>query len=345
YRQTGNVEVVKDNYPAIKKWMEYMKDRYLEDYIMTKDSYGDWCAPPVTIEAGRGKSADKKYPSMLISTAYYYHFLQLMMDFSKLTGNEADYNGFATLAIKVKNAFNQKFYDEKGFYGENKLTDNIIPLYFGMVPKAETDKVFKNIVYIVEVTNNGHLSNGLVGVQWLMRCLNDYGRPDLAYTIATQKTYPSWGYMVENGATTIWELWNGNTAHPRMNSQNHVMMLGDLLIWYYENLAGIKAGIPGFKKIIMKPETINGLNYVNASFDSPYGEIKSSWKKDKSTFTWNVSIPANTTAEVYLPAKTEKSIKENNKNIADAEGVEFIRKDGDRMIYKVNSGNYTFQIK
>nr|WP_294895650.1 glycoside hydrolase family 78 protein [uncultured Pedobacter sp.] len=346
HHQTGNVQVVKDNYPAIKKWMEYMKDRYLEDGIMTKDSYGDWCAPPVTIEAGRGKSADKKYPSELISTAYYYHFLRLMMDFSKIAGNEADFKEFETLSFKVKDAFNKKFYNEKGFYGDdNKLTDNIIPLYFGMVPKTETDKVFKNIVYTVEVTNKEHLSNGLVGIQWLMRCLNDYGRPDLAYTIATQKTYPSWGYMIENGATTIWELWNGNTAHPRMNSQNHVMMLGDLLVWYYENLAGIKAGTPGFKKIIMKPEIVDGLNYVNASFNSPYGEIKSNWKKDKNTFTWNISIPANTTAEVYLPAKTEKSIKENNKNITNAEGVEFIRKDGDRMVYKVNSGDYTFQIR
>ncbi|MFC5282783.1 glycoside hydrolase family 78 protein [Pedobacter alpinus] len=345
YRQTGNVEVVKDNYPAIKKWLAYMQDRYMENYIMTKDSYGDWCAPPVTIEAGRGKSADKKYPSALLSTAYHYHFLQLMMEFSKLTGNEADYMSFETLATKVKDAFHAKFYNNKGFYGDNKLTDNIIPLYFGMVPAAETEKVFKNIVYIVEVTNDGHLSNGLVGVQWLMRCLNDYGRPDLAYTIATQKTYPSWGYMIENGATTIWELWNGDTAHPRMNSQNHVMMLGDLLIWYYENLAGIKAGIPGFKKIIMKPETVDGLQYVDASFDSPYGKIKSSWKKDKKAFTWEITIPANTSAEVYLPADSQKNIKENGKSVQQADGIEFIRQDGKNMIYKVNSGNYTFQIK
>lgn len=347
YRQTGNVEVVKDNYPAIKKWLGYMKDRYLVDDIMTKDSYGDWCAPPVTIEAGRGKSADKKYPSALISTAYYYHFLKLMMDFSKIAGNEADFKEFEILSFKVKDAFNAKFYNDKGFYGEdNKLTDNIIPLYFGMVPKAETDKVFKNIVYTVEITNNGHLSNGLVGVQWLMRCLNDYGRPDLAYTIATQKTYPSWGYMIENGATTIWELWNGNTAHPRMNSQNHVMMLGDLLIWYYENLAGIKSESQGFKKIIMKPETsIAGLNFVNASFDSPYGKITSSWKKDKKAFSWNISIPANTSAEVYLPANKQQSIKENGKNITNAKGVTFLREDGNRIVYQINSGNYAFQIE
>lgn len=322
-----------------------MEDRYMQDYILTKDSYGDWCAPPITIEAGRGKSADKKYPSALISTAYYYHFMQLMMKFSKLTGNETDYTKFETLATKVREAFHKKFYNDKGFYGDNQLTNNIIPLYFGMVPKAETDKVFKNIVYTVEVTNKGHLSNGLVGVQWLMRCLTDYGRPDLAYTIATQKTYPSWGYMVENGASTIWELWNGNTADPKMNSQNHVMMLGDLLIWYYENLAGIKAESPAFKKIIMKPEIIDGLKNVNASFNSPYGPISSSWKKNNKQFDWEITIPANTTAEVYLLALNEKSIKESGKNIANHADMIFIRQEGDKMIYSLNSGHYSFQIK
>jgi alpha-L-rhamnosidase len=179
-----------------------------------------------------------------------------------------------------------------------------------------------------------------------MRCLNDYGRPDLAYTIATKKTYPSWGYMIENGATSIWELWNGNTADPKMNSQNHVMMLGDLLIWYYESLAGIKSANQGFKKMIMKPETtIAGLNYVNASFDSPYGKIVSNWKKDKKSFSWNITVPANTSAEIYLPVSNQKSISESGKNIVEAEGVQFIRQDGNKLIYQIKSGNYAFQIK
>ena len=199
YQQTGDVNAVRDNYPAMKKWLIYMQDRYMKDYILTKDSYGDWCMPPITIEAGRGKSADKKYPSELISTAYYYHFTQLMMKFSKVIGKDEEGKEFEALGNKIKNAFNQKYYNDKGYYGTNSLTDNIIPLYFGMVPNHQVDKVFKNITYIVEVTNNGHLSNGLVGVQWLMRCLNQYGRPDLAYTIATKKTYPSWGYMIDNG--------------------------------------------------------------------------------------------------------------------------------------------------
>jgi len=342
YKQTGDVNAVAENYPAIKKWLAYMQDRYMKDNILTKDSYGDWCMPPVTIEAGRGKSADKKYPSELISTAYYYHFTQLMMQFSKISGNEGDYKDYEALGDKIKAAFNQRFYNEKGFYGDNNLTDNIIPLYFGMVPERHIDQVFKNIVYTVEVINKGHLSNGLVGVQWLMRCLNDYGRPDLAYTIATRKTYPSWGYMIDNGATTIWELWNGNTADPKMNSQNHVMMLGDLLIWYYENLAGIKAESPAFKKVSMKPEMIAGLDHVNASYQSAYGLIKSDYTKTTGKFTWKVSIPANTSATLYIPTKNKQAVTENSGSM---KNLKFIKLEKDRAIYEVGSGDYEFVVE
>jgi len=341
YNQTGDETAIRDNYPAMKKWLAYMKDRYMKDHILTKDSYGDWCMPPITIEAGRGKSADKKYPSELISTAYYYHFLELMMKFSKITGDEADYKNFEQLAENIKAAFHKKYYNEKGYYANNALTDNIIPLYFGMVPKDKVNDVFKNIVYAVEVTNRGHLSNGLIGIQWLMRCLNDYGRPDLSYTIATQKTYPSWGYMVDNGATTIWELWNGNTAAPNMNSQNHVMMLGDLLIWYYENLAGIKSAAAGFSKLVMKPEMINGLNHVDASYQSPYGLIKSNWNTTKTQFTWNITIPANTTAMIYIPAGSPAEITEK---IASIKALKFIKTEEGRAVYEIGSGNYAFVV-
>ena len=119
-----------------------------------------------------------------------------------------------------------------------------------------------------------------------MRVLTDGGRADLAYTIATQKTYPSWGYMVEKGATTIWELWNGDTADPAMNSGNHVMLVGDLVIWLYENLAGIKPDPeqPGFKHIIMRPEPVGDLKFVKATHRSPYGLIASEWRRDGAEF-------------------------------------------------------------
>ena len=150
---------------------------------------------------------------------------------------------------------------------------------------------------------NHDFGTGLIGGQYLMRVLSDNGRADLAYTIATQKDYPGWGYMVGQGATTIWELWNGNTADPTMNSGNHVMLVGDLVIWLNEYLAGIAADPeqPGFKHIVMKPHPVGDLTHVKATHRSPYGEIASEWRKDGDKFIWEVEIPANTTATVTLP--------------------------------------------
>ena len=151
----------------------------------------------------------------------------------------------------MKEGFNNHFFHpDSSSYGENNLTDNLLPLSFNMVPAGRKEEVIKNIVNIIEVKNNGHLSCGVIGIQWLMRALTNNGRSDLAWKIASCKTYPSWGYMAENGSTTIWELWNGNTAAPDMNSYNHVMLLGDLIVWYYENLAGIKSNPekPGYQR-------------------------------------------------------------------------------------------------
>jgi alpha-L-rhamnosidase len=123
----------------------------------------------------------------------------------------------------------------------------------------------------------------------------------------TNTDYPSWGYMVENGATTIWELWNGDTANPAMNSHNHVMLIGDLNVWFYERLAGIRSAGPGFKKIMFKPEPVKGVDYVKASLETPYGKAASSWRVEGKKFSWDIEIPANTTATVVTPAgKTEE---------------------------------------
>jgi alpha-L-rhamnosidase len=343
YKQTGDVAVLHENYPAVKKWMAYMKDRYMNNEgIITKDSYGDWCAPPVTAEDGKGVNADQKHPSALIATAYYYQLNMMMAHYSTITGNEADRGGYAVLASELKKAFNRKFYNEKGYYGENKLTDNLLPVYFGLVEDGNKDKLVKQICSIIEEKNNGHLSTGVIGTNFLMRTLTDMGRSDLAYRIASQKTYPSWGYMIENGATAIWELWNGNTAAPKMNSQNHVMMLGDLLIWYYENLAGIKASAPGFKEIVMKPEMIKGLDAVNAEYNSVYGLIKSSWTKSEKDFKWNITIPVNTVARISIPAKAVGQVKESGRKAADVKGLKFIQMEDNRAVFELGSGNYSF---
>jgi alpha-L-rhamnosidase len=164
---------------------------------------------------------------------------------------------------------------------------------------------------------------------------------DIAFKLATNTTYPSWGYMVEHGATTIWELWNANTAAPVMNSQNHVMMLGDLIIWYYENLAGIKSSreYPGFKRIIMKPHFMEELDFVKASYQSVHGLIKSEWHKDRDQISWQVSIPSNTSAKVYFPIKDKAklTIKPESQKIN-------LSSEGESLVGQIGSGNYEFKI-
>lgn len=184
----------------------------------------------------------------------------------------------------------------------------------------------------------GHVSAGVLGIQHLMRGLTEYGGLELAYKIVTNDTYPSWGYMIKKGATTIWELWNGDTANPAMNSRNHVMLLGDLLIWFYEDLAGIKnaPASVGFKQILMEPVFPEKLNYVNASHVSPYGRIGSSWKRDGNKLEWNVEIPANTTATVKLPLDFHVQVD------AGQAGIHSVEEADGKLVVELGSGKYVF---
>src|SRR5581483_7639609 len=163
------------------------------------------------------------------------------------------------MAEQVKLAFNMKFLKRgPGHYDNGTQTSSVLPLAFGLVPDEIRQRVFDHLVRKITEETKGHIGTGLIGGQYLNRVLSDNGRPDLAYVIATQRDYPSWGYMVEQGATTIWELWNGDTADPAMNSGNHVMLVGDLVVWMYEYLAGIRGDPekPGFKHIILKPQPV-----------------------------------------------------------------------------------------
>lgn len=348
YHQYADAAAVWRHYPSMKKWMDYMKSRYLTpEFIMNKDSYGDWCMPPESPELIHSKDPARITDGSLIATAYYYKFLKLMQEFAGVLGKNEDMEEFAALSAKVAESFQNRFYNKQGkFYGNNTVTANILPLAFGLFPKADSSEIYGHVKKVFE--NNGcHVCTGIIGIAWLMRTLSACGGKDLAYRIASNKTYPGWGYMVENGATTIWELWNGNTADPSMNSQNHVMLLGDLLVWYYENLAGIKSApdAPGFKRIIMNPDFQDGLSYVNASYKSVYGLIRSSWKKDGGTLEWKIEIPANTEAEVYIPALSATSVFEGGIDARKSDGVSFVRMENGRAIFKVGSGSYYFSAK
>ncbi len=300
----GDSEPIRTHYASMKKWLSHMRESYLKDGIMTKDTYGDWCMPPESPEVILSKDPARITAAPLLSTPFYYHFLGMMQEFAAVAGHPEDIETFRAQAEESKQAFNEKYFNaEKGCYGNNTVTANMLPLYFGMVPQGMEEKVFANIVHKTEVECDSHVSCGVVGMMVFMRTLTEWGRPDLALKIASNTTYPSWGYMAENGATTIWELWNGKTANPEMNSGNHVMLLGDLLTWFYEYLGGIRPETPGYKTIVLKPYPIEGLDWVNCSYNSVSGKIVSRWKRDGAKFIWSVEIPKGTSAKALVPGK------------------------------------------
>ncbi|MBQ2499665.1 MAG: family 78 glycoside hydrolase catalytic domain [Bacteroidales bacterium] len=310
YTRFGDNEPIRKHYDAMKKWLNFMKNKYMFDGIMMRDQYGDWCMPPESPELIHSRDKDRRTRAAVISTPYYCYLSGKMAKFAEILGLTDDAEYFKNEVSATTEAYNTKYLNHQIWrYDNNTVTANILPLFFGMVPKGHEDDVFENIVNRTEDLHDGHVSTGVVGIQFLMRTLTEYGRGDLALQIAANDTYPSWGYMVRNGATTIWELWNGNTADPSMNSGNHVMLLGDLILWEYEYLGGIRALEPGYKKIQLKPYPIDGLDFVNCAYNSVSGRIESNWKRHGNRFEWEITIPANTEAEVWIPTKKGYKIK------------------------------------
>ena len=310
YTRFGDVEPIRQHYDALKKWMLHMKNDYMVGGLMPRDTYGDWCMPPESLELIHSNDRNRITDATVLSTPFYCYLCGKMAKFAEVLGFTEDVAFFQQEITTATVAFNDKYFNRvSGRYANNTVTANILSLWFGMVPKGLEDKVMENIVDKTENECGGHVSTGVVGIQQLMRCLTEYGRGDLAYKIASNDTYPSWGYMYRNGATTIWELWNGNTADPAMNSGNHVMLLGDLILWEYEYLGGIRALEPGYSKIQLKPYPIEGLDFVNCAYNSVSGRIESIWKREGNRFEWDIVIPANTMAEVCLPTANGYEVK------------------------------------
>lgn len=306
YTQYGDLQSIRDNYSAIQKWLNYMRTHYMnKEYIVDADKYGDWCVPPESPEMIHSRDPNRQTNGALMATAYYYKILRLMEKFAGLQGLNNDQREFSALADNMKKAFHQTFFrSDSLFYGNNSATSNLLPLAFDIVPQQFRDTVAKQVIRKLVPNNMPAISTGVIGTQWIMRQLSRMGRADVAFALAANDRYPSWGYMAAQGATTIWELWNGNTANPAMNSGNHVMLLGDLIPWVYENLAGIRSSSEhvAFKHLIMKPDfDIPDLDFVDAEYQTPYGTVKSVWKKTPMQLDWEVVIPPNTTAEIYLP--------------------------------------------
>jgi alpha-L-rhamnosidase len=345
FDQYADSDIIRRHYASMVKWIDHM-GTFVANGIITKDSYGDWCVPPEDPKLIHSNDPMRKTAPGILATSYFYHDLRLMSRYAKMLGKSTDAKRFDEMAARMLNGLNTSFFNsEKGYYDNGSQTSCVLPLAFGMAPAEAREKVFDQLIRKITLETNGHIGTGLVGGQWLNRVLTDNGRPDIVYRFATDTTYPGWGYMAARGATTVWELWNGDSADPGMNSGNHVMLVGDLVIWLYEYVAGIRPdpARPGFRHILMRPTPTGDLTHVRGTHDSPYGRIVSEWKRGKRGFEWTIAVPVNSTATLSVPAQTPDDVTEGGKPARGAEGVTFARQEQGYAVFEVGSGTFNFR--
>ena len=323
YEYCGDTQVLRDHYDGMKRYVDYLTSRARDGIVDI--GLNDW-APFKTAT-----------PAEITSTAYYYRDARIVALAANLMGNEADALRYADLAAGIKQAFNRKFYHpETGLYGNGSQTALSCALYQGLADPEIRPLVLSNLVANVE-QRQGHIDTGILGAKYLLNALLENGRADVAYRIASQKDLPSWGWWIEQGATTLWEQWNGG------ESRNHIMF-GDISAWFYKALAGINLdpANPAFKHILIKPNVVGGLTSARASYDSIRGRIVSDWKTDREGFHLAVTVPANATATVSLPVPDAAKVREGELPAGKAAGVKLLGVAGGRTLFEVGSGTYHF---
>jgi alpha-L-rhamnosidase len=261
-----------------------------------------------------------------------------MAKIATVVGEEADAAHFEAFADRVADAFNATFYDEDlGAYADNpaaayRQTANVLPLAFGLVPDEHRETVLANLVKDVEARGN-HLSTGAIGTKDLLPVLTDGGHAELAYDVATNPTYPGWGYWFEElGATTMWEEWPATSR-----SQNHAFF-GTVDDWLYQRVAGITPAAPGFSKITVKPSPVGDLDHAGATVDSPLGEVKARWQRGRHQLTLQATIPVGATAEVHVPAGRRS-------DVTPPPGASYVGVRDGFVVYEVGAGDYEFRAK
>ncbi|TWT91074.1 Bacterial alpha-L-rhamnosidase [Pseudobythopirellula maris] len=348
FSQYGDARTLEQHYASMARWIDFIHGYVRDDGLIDRDNYGDWCVPPEDPLLIHSVDPARKTDTTLLASSFLCYDLKTMGMYAWGLRKQDDQRRYFRMSEEMSDAINGKYYNEKlGQYDNGTQTSSVLPLYFGIAPQADRDKVFRRLVTNIEEKTHGHIGTGLVGGQFLFRTLNDHGRADLALEIATQSEYPGWGYMISQGATTIWELWNGDTADPAMNSGNHAMLIGDLLTWMYEDLAGIAPDVfrPGFQSVKMTPQIVEGLDFVKAAHLSPLGWIESEWRRDGDALEWRVVVPTNATAELRIPVSDLSTVTESGAELTKAPGVAYIGSEAGRVIVEVGGGEYRFRVE
>lgn len=349
-----DLRILKEHYPTMKKYLMYLKDLASqdsnpeEDYIINDFlsywySLGEWCAP------GQSDCPDHS----VVNTFYYYYNSLLMSKIAGLLGYTEDESYFAALSDTIKSEFNKKFFNPStALYGTEEIfqTYQILALTGDLVPESYSEKVFRTIVDDIKERDN-HLNTGIIGTKYLWPVLVKGGEHELAYKIATQTSYPSYGYWISNNSTTLLEEWDGNHSH------NH-QMFGSVVEYFYKYLAGIQSPMEGktdkgYKNIRIEPYVPENLEALNSSLETISGIVHSSWERKENSFSHRVEIPANTSGIIALPVfdlsnprvwEGNSIVWENHKFQPGVDGILNAEREGDRIMFSLQSGKYFFKL-
>ncbi len=346
YQNYGDQRILETQYPAMKGWVEYMKKQAGDQYLFnTGFHFGDWLSYSSTSSAYPGAYTDTD----LIATAYFYYSTEVLYKSAELIGKSDESEEYKSLAQKIKTAFQKEFVTSSGRLSPNTQTAYVLALAFDLIPEELKQASANNLAK--DVKKFGHITTGFLGTPLICQVLSDNGYPELAFQLLFRKEYPGWLYPVTQGATTIWERWDGQKPDGSfqdigMNSFNHYAY-GAVGKWLYSYVAGIKtdAKDPGYKKIIIDPLVDNQLDYVSASHHSMYGEIISKWKKEGDQLNMNVTIPPNTSAEIHIPTVDKSSVMVNGVPLSDMDNIKIIYEDDESRVVETGSGEYSFATK
>ncbi len=337
YQTYGDKSLLAESYAGMKKHFEYLEQLCVNEKSIAQWGYngpkgkdilwwglGDWLA-----------IVSSKARVVYTSTAALSWFAQILADSADVLGNKDDHVYFDQRAKEIRATFNSTFLNpETGMYDlKGGQTAQALPLALGLVPDNAKPKVEARLAKAVEEANN-HIASGFVGTPILLTTLSDIGRPDLAWTIATQPDNPGFIGIVSQG--TYQEAWDGGGVQmPSLAAPIHC--------WFMEDLAGIRPETPGMRRLVLKPDLVGGLTWVKAWHDGPSGRIASEWSSNGTAFRWDVTIPPNTTAVISVPAKDAASVKESGHPANQAKGLRSMGFQYGFAAFEAASGRYVFE--
>ncbi|MBP7497084.1 MAG: glycoside hydrolase family 78 protein [Bacteroidales bacterium] len=346
YLSYDDTRILKEQYESMKNWVNYIKQSAGDSCLWNKGwQWGDWLAFNTNRSDYPGATTDKD----LISTAFYAHSTQLLINAANILGYKDDVNKYTALLSNIKKAFQQEYITPNGRLSSNTQTAYVLALAFDLIPAPQQEIAAKRLAD--DVKKFKHITTGFLGTPLICFVLSKYGYTDLAYMLLKNKKYPSWLYPVTMGATTIWERWDGIKPDSTfqdigMNSFNHYAY-GAIGNWMYNTITGIQINpeAPGYKKFVINPHIGGDLSYANAEYNSVYGKIKSSWNISGNELNLNISIPANTNAEVHIPAINKDNISEKAMPISYDKNIKFKEYKNGKAIFFIGSGDYSFKTK